>query len=144
VATTIRLCLLGLLVLASCEPGPVGRMCEALPGAADAATDARETIVNDRALECRSQLCLQQAPAVGIAHDVDTSGLCTVDCRRDSDCEDGERRDPARSGDRRCRTGFYCGVPLSTGTIAAGRRLCLCRDFGDVRASTAALAGAPL
>jgi hypothetical protein len=133
--------LIGLLALAGgCDPRPLGRMCEALPGAGDARGSDAETVINDRALECRTQLCLQQSPVAGTAHRVDTSAFCTADCRRDSDCEDAEVRDPGRSGDRRCRTGFYCGVPLSTGTVAPCRRLCLCRDFGDVRASPAALA----
>lgn len=107
-----------------------------MPGTGDAGSGERQTVINDQALECRTQLCLQQSPLEGIAHQVDTSALCTADCRRDSDCEHAELRDPARSEDRRCRTGFYCGVPLSTGTVASCRRLCLCRDFGDVRDSS--------
>jgi hypothetical protein len=135
------LCLTGLLALAAgCDARPLGRMCEALPGAGDARGPDPRTVINDQALECRTQLCLQQAPVAGVAHQVDTSALCTADCTQDSDCQDAELRDPGRSGDRRCKTGFYCGTPLSTGTVASCRRLCLCRDFGDVRASPAALA----
>jgi hypothetical protein len=134
-------CLVGLLALAgNCEPTPVGRMCEALPGTRDARAADGETVVNDQALECRTQLCLLQAAAPGTAHAVDTSAFCTADCRQDSDCREGELRDARRTGDRRCRSGFYCGVPLSTGTVARCRRLCLCRDFGDLRSSAAAFA----
>jgi hypothetical protein len=141
VTSSIRLlCLTGLLGLAGgCDSRPLGRMCEVLPGGGDARGSDAETIINDRALECRTQLCLQQSPVTSTAHEVDTAALCTADCSRDSDCRDAELRDPGRSGDRRCRTGFYCGVPLSTGAVAPCRRLCLCRDFGDVRTLPAAL-----
>jgi hypothetical protein len=131
------LCLTGLLALAGCDARPLGQMCVALPGAGDAGGADSRTVINDRALECRTQLCLQQSPVAGVAHQVDTSALCTADCRGDSDCHDAELRDPGRSGDRRCRSGFYCGVPLSTGTVASCRRLCLCRDFGDVTSAAA-------
>jgi hypothetical protein len=121
------LCLAALA--AACEPTTLGRMCVVLPGAADAGAPDGQSFINDRALECRTQLCLQQAPGAGTTAGVDTAAFCTADCQRDSDCQEGERRDPGRTGDRRCRGGFYCGVPLTTGT-AACRRLCLCRDFG--------------
>jgi hypothetical protein len=86
-------------------------MRQALSRAGDAGSDTRQVIVNDQALECRTQLCLQQSAAATIAHEVDTSALCTVDCRRDSDCEHG--RAP-RSGPVRRPAVLYCGVPVST------------------------------
>jgi hypothetical protein len=122
-------CLVALLGVAGCEHRALGRMCVALPGAPDGLAGDSGIVINDRALECRTQLCLQQAPDPATAHAVDTAALCTADCRRDSDCEDGELRESERSGDRRCRSGFFCGVALSTGTVAPCRRLCLCRDF---------------
>src|SRR5215213_2902032 len=127
----LLVCVAALTLAAACENDTLGRMCVAVPGAADdgGAGDG-QTLINDRALECRSQVCLQQAPGAGAPRPVDTTALCTIDCSRDSDCRHGESRDALRTGDLRCRSGFYCGVALTTGTAARCRRLCLCRDFG--------------
>jgi hypothetical protein len=113
-----------LLALAGCEDKAIGRVCEVQ---ADAGTE--QAVVNGQALECPSRLCLRPAPDLTVAQTVDTTALCTAECSKDSDCDGAETRASNNSRDKRCRTGFVCGVATATGSVACCKKLCLCKDF---------------
>jgi hypothetical protein len=106
-----------------CPGTPVGLPCDVGADAGPA-----QAAFNDQALECSTRLCIHQAYAPQVAARVDTGSFCTADCRRDADCDGGWTRQSDQPGDLRCRSGFYCGVAMTTGPSAC-RRLCLCRDF---------------
>ena len=127
----LRLSLLGALVSAavalgniSCEDKGIGRSCDVL-------TDASSTqgVFNSEALECPSRICLkpildpskpEQTPP--------TAAYCSASCSQDSDCSSGEMRDSTNENDRRCKSGFVCGIPFSVGRLCC-QKLCLCKDF---------------
>jgi hypothetical protein len=129
----LRLAAILLTLATRCEPNAVGRACDV-----QAETSPSASTLDDQALECPTRLCLQQARAPGSGTSPDTAAFCTAACMTDADCAEGETRDPSRSGDRRCRAGFTCGVAFSTGSTACCRKLCLCRDFLDGPARTPA------
>jgi len=56
-----------------------------------------------------------------------TGSLCTTTCSDDSDCP-GTLRNATDPSDRRCRSGFTCGVAFVKGPLCC-QKLCLCRDF---------------
>jgi hypothetical protein len=45
-----------------------------------------------------------------------------------SDCDGAENRNKSNSRDRRCSSGFVCGVASVTGTFCC-KKLCMCKDF---------------
>lgn len=106
------------------EGGPstgVGSLCDVL-------TDAGPTsgIFNASALECPSFICLK--PVVQTGATISTTGaFCSAPCEQDSDCT-GAEADPNDPSDRRCQTGFVCGVPFVKGRLCC-QKLCLCKDF---------------
>jgi hypothetical protein len=120
--------LLFLLGTGECEPRGIGRPCDVQAGA-----DPAASVIDDQALACPTRLCLRE-PAATPAGSIDTAAFCTASCQTDADCSDAELRDPARADDRRCRSGFTCGIGLHTGAVACCRKLCLCRDFVDAHA----------
>jgi hypothetical protein len=126
--SSLRLCtaLLALAVALGCNPPDLGRACDV-----QAETGASSATINDQALECSTRLCLHEARAAASGVTPDTAPFCTAACTTDDDCAEGETRDPRRTGDRRCRTGFACGVAFSTGDTVCCRKVCLCRDFLD-------------
>lgn len=113
------------LFVTSCEDKAIGRMCEAL--APDGGTQL--AVFNGQALECPTRLCLRPAKEYAVSADVDTGSLCTAECSRDKDCEDGETRgDVKDKDDKRCRQGWVCGISYVTGPLKC-KRLCMCKDF---------------
>jgi hypothetical protein len=105
-----------------CEDKAIGRPC-------DVQSDAgpMQAVYNPQALECPSRICIKPSREQGVATDTKTAPYCTAECSKDSDC-DGERRDPSNGLDRRCQSGFVCGVAFEVGPLCC-RKLCLCRDF---------------
>jgi hypothetical protein len=94
----------------------------------DVLTDAgsTSTVFNTSALECPSFICLK--PAVQTGAPVSSTGAyCSTSCQQDSDCA-GLLADPSNPTDRRCQTGFVCGVPFVKGRLCC-QKLCLCKDF---------------
>jgi hypothetical protein len=125
----LRASLLGALVVAlaalgstGCEDKAIGRPCDVL---ADAG--AMQAVFNAQALECPSRICLKPVRQEGVTRAVNTVAYCSAECSKDSDCE-GESRDPSNGRDRRCETGFVCGVGFEVGPLCC-KKLCLCKDF---------------
>ena len=111
----------------------IGHPCDIL-------TDAgpRSAVYNPQALECPSRICLkpivQQGATAGGVTDpsgdytvLPTGPYCSAMCAKDSDCE-GQQRDSQSSTDRRCKTGYACGVIFEVGPFCC-KKLCLCKDF---------------
>ncbi len=107
-----------------CEDKAIGRVCEVQ---ADAGSE--QAVLNGQALECPTRLCLRPAPDSTVAQSVDTTALCTAECSKDSDCDGAETRSAGNTRDKRCRTGFVCGIATATGSVACCKKLCLCKDF---------------
>ncbi|HJX51276.1 MAG TPA: hypothetical protein VJ801_00790 [Polyangia bacterium] len=98
----------------------VGTPCDVLavnPGPTQA-------IFNNQALECPSRICLKPLDQTGEA---DTTAFCASECSTDSDCV-GATRDPSDPNDKRCVTGYACGVAFVVGPLCC-KKLCLCKDF---------------
>src|SRR5262245_14703078 len=108
---------------AGCEDKAIGRVCDVQ---ADGGT--RNALVNGQALECPTRICLRQATDVDKAQNEGTTSLCTAECSKDKDCEDGELRNSKNANDHRCKSGFVCGVATWTGSFCC-KKLCLCKDF---------------
>jgi hypothetical protein len=116
------LVLLGLLmVTASCEDKAIGRQCDLQADAGD-----NQPTYNSTALECPSNLCVKPAKDQSVPA-TDTAAFCTAACSNDSDCDSGQSRGGTLT-DKRCKTGFVCGVALETGPLCC-KKLCLCKDF---------------
>ena len=111
---------------AGCEDKAIGRVCEVQ---ADAGSSSEQALINGQALECPTRICLRPAPDSTLAQSVDTTSLCTAECSKDSDCDGAETRVGSNNKDKRCRTGFVCGVASTTGSVACCKKLCLCKDF---------------
>jgi hypothetical protein len=109
---------------AGCEDKAIGRVCEV-----QADGGSEQALINGQALECPTRICLRPAPDPTLGPAVDTTALCTAECSKDSDCDGAETRVGTNNRDKRCRTGFVCGVAASTGSVACCKKLCLCKDF---------------
>ena len=125
----LRVCLaLGLasvsLALSACEDKAIGRVCEA-----QADGGSHEVVLNAQALECPSRVCLRPAADLSKGADIDTTALCTAECSKDSDCDGAETRNSNNVKDKRCKTGFVCGVARVTGSAFCCKKLCMCKDF---------------
>src|SRR5256885_1038101 len=96
------LCLVA-LVGTACEDKAIGRPCDVQSDAG-----AMQAVFNGQALECPSRICVKPSREQSVAV-TDTAPYCTAECSKDSDC-DGERRDPSHGRDKRCKSGFVCGV----------------------------------
>lgn len=107
---------------AACEDQAIGRPCDV-----QADAGALQAVYNGQALECPSRICLKPARDNTVARTVDTVAYCTAECSKDSDC-DGETRSKSNPRDRRCTTGFVCGVAFEVGPLCC-KKLCLCKDF---------------
>ena len=118
------------LTSTGCEDKAIGRVCEV---EADAGTG--QSILNGQALECPSRVCVRPSPDPTLAASIDTTALCTAECSKDSDCDGAETRSANNKLDKRCRTGFVCGVATATGSVACCKKLCLCKDFLVIPAS---------
>jgi hypothetical protein len=90
-----------------------------------------QAVYNAQASECYSRICLKPLDQVG----VDTSSFCSSPCQTDSDCN-GVRRSPDNPSDKRCMSGFTCGVAFVVGPLCC-KPICLCKDF--MAGSTAAI-----
>jgi hypothetical protein len=121
--------LLATVAAAGCEDKAIGRVCEL-----NAEGAPNQAIVNSQALECPSRVCLRPARDINKAETVDTTSLCSAECSKDSDCDGGETRNSGNSLDRRCKSGFVCGVASVTGSFCC-KKLCMCKDFLTIPAS---------
>ena len=124
--------LLGTLLLAAvalfgntgCEDKAIGRRCDVL-------TDAglKQGVFNSEALECPSRICLKPVVQEGATMpDPPTEAYCSASCSQDSDCDTDQKRDNSNPKDKRCKTGFSCGIAFVKGKICC-QKLCLCKDF---------------
>jgi len=113
------------LGVGGCEDKAIGRVCELT-----AEGNQNQAIVNGQALECPSRICLRPAKDVSKSEMVNTTSLCSAECSKDSDCDGGETRSsyPNRTLDKRCKSGFVCGVAAVTGSFCC-KKLCMCKDF---------------
>jgi hypothetical protein len=111
----------GVFVLTACEDKAIGRRCDL-----QADAGAQQAGYNGQALECPTRICVKPAYEQGVA-DKQTAPYCTAECSKDSDC-DGETRDSKNGADRRCTTGFMCGIAFEVGPLCC-KKLCLCKDF---------------
>lgn len=110
-----------LSMLAGCEDKAIGRQCDA-----QADAGVLQAAYNGQALECPTRICLKPAREVGVSMGIDTAPYCTAECSKDSDCE-GEDRGKG-DADKRCKSGFVCGVAFEVGPLCC-KKLCLCKDF---------------
>jgi hypothetical protein len=106
-----------------CEDKAIGRVCDV-----QADGGMNQAVFNPQALECPSRVCVKPARDVTVAKTVDTVALCTAECSKDSDCEDSEKRNDTNPRDKRCRSGFVCGVAFEVGPLCC-KKLCICKDF---------------
>jgi len=97
----------------------IGRPCDVL---ADAGHN--QAVYNNQALECPSRICLKPLDGTGEA---DTGPYCSSECSTDSDCV-GATRDLSDPNDKRCTTGYTCGVEFVIGSLCC-KKLCVCKDF---------------
>jgi hypothetical protein len=128
-SAALRLSLAGALSMAAvafgntgCEDKAIGRPCEVLTEATPS-----QAVYNSQALECPSRICLKPSYQAGSSGTQDTGAYCSASCSQDSDC-DGQLRDPTNPLDKRCSSGFTCGIPFVKGRICC-QKLCLCKDF---------------
>ena len=84
-------------------------------------------VYDNQALECPSGLCLKPLFQQGGYGAVDTAAYCASECSTDNDCT-GAIRDPNDPSDRRCASGYACGVEFVVGPLCC-KKLCLCKDF---------------
>jgi hypothetical protein len=119
----------GFLGVSGCEDKAIGRVCEL-----SAEGNQNQAIVNAQALECPSRICLRPARDINKAETVDTTSLCSAECSKDSDCDGGETRASGKPLDKRCKSGFVCGVAAVTGSFCC-KKLCMCKDFLNIPAS---------
>jgi hypothetical protein len=123
-ASLAALTLGGVAFLTACEDKAIGRVCETRVDAGQ-----NELVLEPQALECPSRVCLRPARDLAKSEDVDTTSLCTAECSKDSDCDGAETRNASNSRDKRCKSGFVCGVARVTGTAFCCKKLCMCKDF---------------
>lgn len=100
-------------------PGELGAACDVgIP------VGAAQGTFNAAALDCASGICLKPVDQTGVA---DTQPLCTAGCSTDDDCA-GLLRDASEPSDKRCASGFTCGIAFVKGSLCC-RNLCICKDF---------------
>jgi hypothetical protein len=123
-ASLLGAVLVGLAAFANmaCEDKAIGRPCDILADAGQT-----QAVYNNQALECPSRICLKPVRAETVNRDVDTGAYCSAECSKDSDC-DGQRRDSKDSTDKRCESGYACGVAFVVGPLCC-KKLCICKDF---------------
>lgn len=80
---------------------------------------------NVAAPECPG-VCIKPVQSSGVAS-ADTVAYCTTSCSTDDDCV-GAQRDPTDPDDKRCMSGYTCGVVFVKGPLCC-RKVCVCRDF---------------
>ncbi len=115
-----------------CEDKAIGRTCELSVNGGS----SNQALYNPQALECPSRLCLRPAVHDSLTATVDTTSLCSAECSKDSDCSTDQNRgknSPPDAGqasppDRRCMSGFTCGVTFEVGPLCC-KKLCMCKDF---------------
>ncbi len=114
--------LLGLAAFANmaCEDNGIGRPCDLM---ADAGPS--QAVYNAQALECPSRICLK--PVRDNEKELETGAYCSAQCSKDSDCE-GQKRDGNDKNDKRCTSGYACGVAFVVGPLCC-KKVCLCKDF---------------
>ena len=109
------------LLASGCEDKAIGRACDV-----QADGGVKEALWNQAALECPSRLCIRPAVDTEVATNVDTTALCSAECTKDSDCEDGQTRN--KGNPKGCNKGFVCGIRYEVGPLCC-KQLCLCKDF---------------
>jgi hypothetical protein len=94
-----------------------------------------QAVYNAQASECPSGICLK--PALNNMQDQETGAYCSAICSRDSDC-DGQLRNGNDPNDKRCVSGYACGVAFVVGPLCC-KKVCLCKDFLSDRGVTVPL-----
>jgi hypothetical protein len=128
------------------DAGPEGDLVyqRNLGASCDVGTDASPSqgVFNAAAPEC-SGICIKPVVSPGAAW-IDTRPYCTVSCSTDDDCV-GLLRNPNDPNDKRCVSGYTCGVPFVKGSVCC-RKMCLCEDFtgGPIPLPNACANGADL
>ncbi len=105
-----------LLVLAGCDPDPVGRRCDL-----GAPVEPAEVVLASGSLDCTSRLCLHAGEDDGVAAATST-GMCTAACATDDDC--------LADSTTPCEGGFACAPVTSVGPFGC-EPVCVCRDDLD-------------
>ena len=107
-------------IIGSGEDNGMGRSC-------DLTADAGPTqaVYKDQASACPSGICLK--PALIRQTDYQTGAYCSAFCFHDSDCQ-GQTRDGNDPMDKRCTSGYACGVAFVVGPLCC-KKVCLCKDF---------------
>jgi len=120
------------LVAAGCADKHIGRRCIISDEGADGGMGPTYFSINPLALECPSRICIKPAQQ----QTTNTQALCTDECSSDDDCAGAESRDKNDSTDLRCNSGFACryAIPNLEGVPLACKRVCVCKDFIDVKA----------
>jgi hypothetical protein len=106
----------------ACEDKAIGRPCDIL---ADAGPT--QAVYNAQALECPTRICLKPLYGEAANGARDTGAYCSAECSKDSDCE-GQKRDGKDPTDKRCETGYACGVAFVVGPLCC-KKVCICKDF---------------
>jgi hypothetical protein len=120
----LAIVVLNVLALApACTENHVGQSCDLASGEVQDIQGRIVTIAGEVAA-CPSGICIGPADA-GAAG---TGAVCSASCESNDDCEDGERANKDDPADSRCRNGFVCMWPTTSGRFAC-RRLCVCRDL---------------
>jgi hypothetical protein len=121
---TVLLAAVALFGNTGCEDKAIGRTCDVLTAAT-----AAQGVFNSEALECPSRICLKPVVQQGATMpDPPTAPYCSASCSQDSDCSTDQNRDLSNPNDKRCKTGFSCGIAFVKGKICC-QKLCLCKDF---------------
>jgi hypothetical protein len=82
-------------------------------------------VFNTAAPEC-SGLCIKPVVSPDVP-EPDTSAFCTTSCSTDDDCV-GLLRNPNDPNDRRCVSGYTCGIIFVKGPLCC-KKMCVCEDF---------------
>lgn len=107
-------------IIGSGEDNGMGRSCDLM---ADAGPT--QAVYNAQAVACPSGICLK--PALTSQRNYETGAYCSELCSTDSDCQ-GQTRDGSDPNDKRCTSGYACGVAFVVGPLCC-KKVCLCKDF---------------
>jgi hypothetical protein len=113
--------------LSGCENQHIGRPCDLQVGDTGTATNGTaQATITGQVLQCPSRICILPAAEVK----TDTGPYCTAECTSNDDCSDGEKRNMSNPDDKRCKTGYACGIASEVGAFCC-KKMCICLDFVD-------------
>jgi len=115
---------LALLALgAACTDNHVGRKCD-LDARLVQDIEGRIVTIAEDVAACPSAICIGPADSTSAG----TGAVCSASCESNDDCEDSELANANDPIDTRCRNGFVCMWPTTSGRQHC-RRFCVCRDL---------------